>query len=470
MPLGFAPIKSGFADVLIGLQYGDEGKAKVIDLIARDYDIIARFNGGANAGHTIVTEKGPIALHQIPSGIFYPDKLLYIGSGCVIDMAKLVGEIESVKKLGISLDKRLFISSQASIVQPHHILVDILTASEIGTTKNGIGPAYADKAMRMVNNRLVNIKIGDLLENPELFTQIETNLLRKIKKHNVKNYDVKKTMAELKSSLKILIPYIAKDTLFLQRLVEKGKKTLFEGAQSVMLDITQGLVPYVTSSSTAAGAAFVGGDVPLKYHRKTIGVAKVIMSRVGNGPFVSEFGGEESDKYCGRGIEHNKDYEKENYDAENLLRSNKDFEIGIALRMLGDEYGSTTNRPRRIGALDLVQLSYTAKMNGVDAVFLNKCDLLTDFAKTKKQKIPVITEYSLQGKQIDYVPASNSSYKQVKVNTEYLSGFTQKLGDMHSAEKLPKELLSLIKKIEEATNSKIMVIVTGPKREEYILF
>ncbi len=159
----------GFADVLIGLQYGDEGKAKVIDFIARDYDIIARFNGGANAGHTIETNKERVALNQIPSGIFYKDKLLYIGSGCVVDVKKIVLELKAVKKLGISLEKRLRISSQATLVQPHHILVDILTASEIGTTKNGIGPAYADKAMRMVNNRLVNIKLGDLQDNPKLF-------------------------------------------------------------------------------------------------------------------------------------------------------------------------------------------------------------------------------------------------------------------------------------------------------------
>jgi adenylosuccinate synthase len=321
----------------------------------------------------------------------------------------------------------------------------------------------------MVNNRLVNIKIGDLLGNPELFKQIEINLLRKIKKHNVKDYDVKKTMDELKSALKILTPYIAKDTLFLQRLVEKGKKVLFEGAQSVMLDVTQGLVPYVTSSSTVAGAAFVGGDVPPKYHRKTIGVAKAIMSRVGNGPFASEFGKEESENYC-MDETHTRNFEQKIYHPEKMLASTSEFKVGIGLRMLGNEYGTVTKRPRRIGALDLVQLGYAAKMNGVDALFLNKCDLLIDFFKTKKQKIPLVTEYSLRGKRIDYIPASNSAYRQIAITTEYLPDFTQKLNMIHSYKELPRQLLTLLKKIEEATSSKIMGIGTGPKREEYILF
>lgn len=458
----------GFADVLIGLQYGDEGKAKVIDLIAKDYDIIARFNGGANAGHTISTKKGIIALHQIPSGIFYPEKILYIGSGCVIDMEKLVTEIDSVKNLGISLENRLFISSQASIVQPHHILVDILTASEIGTTKNGIGPAYADKAMRMVNNRLVNIKLGDLLDNPELFKQIETNLLRKIKKHNVKNYDVKKTMADIKSSLKTLTPYIQTDTLFLQKLIEKGQKILFEGAQSVMLDVTKGLVPYVTSSSTVAGAAFVGGDISPKYHRKTIGVAKAIMSRVGNGPFASEFGGNKSEIYC-MNPKNVKDYEQKKYNTENMLSSNEKFEIGIALRILGHEYGTVTKRPRRIGMLDLVQLAYAAKMNGVDAIFLNKCDLLIDFTRTNTKKIPVVTSYSLKNEKIDYIPSSQTAYRKVETTIEYLPGFKENLAAISSFKKLPKELLQLLKMVEDFTGSKIMGIGTGAKREEYIM-
>ena len=246
--------------------------------------------------------------------------------------------------------------------------------------------------MRMVNNRLVNIKLGDLQDNPKLFDQIEENLLRKIKKHEVKDYDVTTTMNNLQAAFTKLQLYIQPDTLFLQKQIELGKRVLFEGAQSVMLDVTKGMAPYVTSSSTVAGAAFVGGDVSPKFHRKTIGVAKAIMSRVGNGPFISEFGGEESEKYCIDPL-HTKDYEAKTYNSEKLLVSDNPFEVGIALRMLGNEYGSTTGRPRRIGMLDLVQLAYTAKMNGVDMIFLNKCDLLIDFAKTKIKQIPIVTGY-----------------------------------------------------------------------------
>lgn len=462
--------KTGFADVLIGLQYGDEGKAKVIDLIADKYNIIARFNGGANAGHTIETSKGKIGLHQIPSGIFYEDKLLYIGSGCVINMAKIVEELEAVKKLGIDLTNRLFISDQASVVQPHHILVDILTAGEIGTTKNGIGPTYADQAMRMVNGRLVNIKLGELLDNLDLFDQMKENLERKIQKHNVKDINVEKTIQELKTALTIITPFIQRDTLFLQKQVESGKSVLFEGAQSVMLDITKGFVPYVTSSHTVAGAAFVGGDLSPKFHRKTIGVAKAIMSRVGNGPFVSEFGGRKSEEYCMDGAKHNKDYELSTYNVDKMLISSNPFDIGIALRILGNEYGTTTKRPRRIGMLDLVQLSYAIKMNGVDEIFLNKCDLLVDFAKTKDNAIPLVTGYTLNKKEIDYVPASNTAYSKVSPIITNFPAFSESIVNKKSAEKLPQELQKLLETIEKVTECKFLGIGTGSQREAYILF
>lgn len=461
--------KKGYADVLIGLQYGDEGKAKVIDLIAKNYDIIARFNGGANAGHTIETDSKRVALHQIPSGIFYKNTLLYVGSGCVIDICKMVEEIKMVEGLGIKLAGRLHISDSASIVQPHHVLVDIHTAGKIGTTKNGIGPAYADKAMRMVNGRHVNIRLGDLLDDPSLFADIQENLERKISKHNAEGFDVEKLITDLKKDLQKLLPYIQRDTLFLQKLVESGKNVLFEGAQSVMLDVTKGLVPFVTSSSTVAGAAFVGGDLPPSYHRQTIGVAKAIMSRVGNGPFVSEFGGEKSEEYC-KDPKHNKDYEKETYDTKKLLASGNPFEVGIALRQLGNEYGTVTKRPRRIGSLDLVQLAFAVKSNGVDLLFLNKCDLLVDYAKTKSKKIPLVTQYTLENKIIDYIPGSNSSYRKVQAKTEQHESFTENVSTIKSADKLPIALKDLLKVIEAHVGCKLFGIGTGAKREEFILF
>jgi adenylosuccinate synthase len=459
----------GFSDVLIGLQYGDEGKAKVIDLIAQNYDIIARFNGGANAGHTIETDKGRVALHQIPSGIFYENKLLYIGSGCVINLEKTLNEIRDVEKLDISLKNRLFISDQASIVQPHHILVDSHTGATIGTTKNGIGPAYADKALRMDGNRLLTIKIGDVLDNPELFETIKENLIVAMKRFHVTDSAVDKTIQSLKQALKELAPYIQRDTLFLQKHVEAGKSVLFEGAQSSMLDVTHGLVPYVTSSNTVAAAAYVGGDLPITYHRKTIGVAKAIMSRVGNGPFTSEFGGKESEDYCMQSDKHNKTYEKETYDVSTLLHSDNLLEVGIALRVLGNEYGASTSRPRRIGMLDLVQLAYVAKINGVDEIFLNKCDLLVDFARTQQKQIPLVVGYSLNGKTIDYIPGTNTAYRKVIPEITYVDAFTKDISATKSAKELPQALQTLLGYIEKQTGTKLLGIGTGTKRDHYVL-
>ncbi|HEX8931682.1 MAG TPA: adenylosuccinate synthetase, partial [Patescibacteria group bacterium] len=287
-------MKKGFADIVLGLQFGDEGKARVIDNLAQNYDIIARFNGGANAGHTIANEKGTVALNQIPSGIFYPQTTLYIGSGCVINLEKLATEIKKITELGINLTKRFKISSQTSIIQPHHLLLDAFLGKTVGTTKNGIGPAYADRAMRMYGEKLVNIRLGDLVDDANHFFEIIAINLNDIQGQYDLKIDTKQTMQALRDAFTQIKPFIELDPLYMEKRVEQGAKVLFEGAQSVMLDIVKGSVPFVTSSSTIAAAAYTGGDLSPKYHRKTIGVVKAIMSRVGYGPFPSEFGGRKS--------------------------------------------------------------------------------------------------------------------------------------------------------------------------------
>src|SRR5581483_6862228 len=464
-------MKAGYSDVLIGLQFGDEGKAKVIDIIGKNYDIIARFNGGSNAGHTIATSQGKIALHQIPAGIFYPKTLLYIGSGCVINFEKLVTEIESVDNFGIKLGGRLFISSQASVIQPHHLLIDEIIGKAIGTTKNGIGPAYADKALRSTEKGIVNIRFGDLADNEEFFLkQIKKNLKDTVAEYNLKNIDVPLAMENFKKAYIKIKPYIQKDSLFLTRLVESGKKVLFEGAQSFMLDVTKGAVPYVTSSNTAAGAAYVGGDLSPHFHRKTIGVGKAIMSRVGNGPFVSEFGGEKSEAYCieGGGNKYGKEAEQK-LSVEELLQSDDLFEIGRALRMLGDEYGASTGRPRRVGMLDLVQLRYAVRSNGVDLLWLNKCDLLSDFSRTKLKGIPFVSQYIEEEKSIDYVPSSNVRQRRIKREIEYEKNFPEKIRKLRNFKDLPKNLLHLLARVESDTGCELLGIGVGSKRDEYIL-
>ncbi len=464
--------KKGFSDVVLGLQYGDEGKARVVDYLAKNYDIIARFNGGANAGHTIKNEKGNISLNQIPSGIFYPDKTLYIGSGCVVNVEKLASEIEKLKKIGIDLKHRLRISCQASIIQPHHILMDELLGKVIGTTKNGIGPCYSDRAIRMHGKHKAVVSMGDLHHDKNnSFKTIEENLkyVRKTYKFSIKNY--KERIDNLKAAFSKIEKFIEPDPLYMEKRVEEGASVLFEGAQSVMLDVVKGSVPFVTSSNTTAAAAYVGGDLSQKYHRKTIGVAKALMSRVGNGPFVSEFGGVLSEKYCmalrnGQSA-HSKTYEA-GKNVNKLLISGSPLETGIALRILSGEYGTVTQRPRRIGIFDLVQLAYATKMNGVDELVINKCDLLREYARTQTKKIPLVTRYTLHRKQIDYVPASITAHYNVKPQIEYRESFTEDLVNVRSFNKLPKTLKGLVREVERTTACKVVGLGVGPERKQYI--
>jgi adenylosuccinate synthase len=465
-------MKKGFADIVLGLQFGDEGKARVIDNLAKEYDIIARFNGGSNAGHTIANDKGHVALNQIPSGIFYPHTTLYIGSGCVVNIEKLAHEIKKVKELGIDLSERLKISSQASIVQPHHILLDEILGKSVGTTKNGIGPAYADRAMRMYGKRIVHIRLADLVDRPDdFFMAILTNLKEIIKEHSVKGVHPEDEMEKIKKAFSDIKSLIELDTLYIEKRVDQGAKVLFEGAQSVMLDTTKGSVPYVTSSHTTAAAAYTGGDLSSKYHRKTIGVIKAIMSRVGYGPFPSEFGGRKSEMYSLEKVNGESKYTKETeskHNAEELIKSNDPFEVGMALRILSKEYGTVTQRPRRVGFLDLVLLAYTTKMNGVDELIITKCDLLKEYSKTKNGKMLVATGYTLDNSDVDYVPGATSAFYRIEPVISELDGFSQDISDIRSFSKLPKTLQELIKDIEKKSSCKVVGLGVGPKREQYV--
>lgn len=462
---------TGFADVLIGLQYGDEGKARVVDYLADNYDIIARFNGGANAGHTIETkEGGKVALNQIPSAIFYPDKILYIGSGCAVNMEKLAAEISKVESLGVKLRGRLKVSCQASIIQPHHLYMDVLMGKGVGSTKNGIGPCYADKAFRMDGEQLLNIRLGDLMEDPEkYFSIIEKNLANAIQKYNLQVSNPSEDLQKLKENFTAIKDCIELDTLYIQKKVENGAKVLFEGAQAVMLDVTKGSVPYVTSSNTIAAAAFSGGDLSPEYHRKTIGIAKAVMSRVGHGPFASELGGAKSEEYCMSedGTKYTRDIEN-GYNLEELISSEDEFEIGKAMRILSGEYGTVTKRPRRVGNFDLVQLNYAIRMNGVTELVINKCDILREYSRTAKSKIPLVTSYELHGENIDYVPGSVSAYYKVKPVIEELESFDMDITALKDFDSLPEALKNFLSKVQTHCNCKVMGIGVGPEREQFV--
>ena len=458
----------GCADILIGLQYGDEGKAKVIDAIADDYEIIARFNGGANAGHTISVNGATIALHQIPSGVFHPTKKLYIGSGCVVSPASIASELGALAKLGIFLDGRLHISSLASVVQPHHILADQLFFEAIGTTKQGIGPAYADRALRVHGERLLNIRTGHLLADfTDAIKCVRGNLAGFVREHELtlSHEEADSLLNNFIVASRSMLPHIEEDPLFLSSLVSKGASVLFEGAQSFMLDVAWGAVPFVTSSHTIAAAAYTGGDLHPKYHRRTIGVAKAVMSRVGNGPFVSEFGGNRSQSYCASAPLDCQ--ASEQVHAESLLGSGDAFNIGIALRALSGEYGATTGRPRRTGALDLVQLRYAVECNGVDQLFLNKCDTLSLFSRTEGGRIPVVTSYCLDEKVVSFPPTTQIQ-ERVTPSFEYWSAFSTNLQSFTAWNELPQVLKDLISDISNRI-CPVMGIGVGPGREQLIM-
>lgn len=463
----------GYADIVIGTQYGDEGKARVIDDIANNYDIIARFNGGPNAGHTIEANGIRIALRQVPSAVLHGEKLLYVGSGCVIDLEKLRDEIASIEGHGVYLKDRLRVSSQASVIQPHHKLIDEIIGGEIGTTKNGIGPAYSDRAIRMNGSLIANVRLGDLVDNPDkYFTIIENNFRLAQQRYGFQTIDLRAIIESMRVGLEDIKQYIELDTLFVQKKIREGSRILFEGAQSFMLDVNKGSVPYVTASPTNAAAAFTGGDLPPNFHGKTIGVVKAVMSRVGHGPFVSEFGGKASEEYCMAvkidGLSVNSKKVESELPIDTLIASNNDFEVGQAFRVLSNEYGTVTGRPRRVGNLDLVQLRHAVAVNGIDEIVITKCDLLRNYSSTTRRQLAIVVGYKLDGKEIDYIPGSTDSYRRVEPIYEYMNGFSEDITTAKTFKELPEALKIFIDRVEKIVGCKVRGVSVGPDRCQYI--
>ncbi len=455
----------------IGAQYGDEGKIKIFDQVIQDAKVWARFNGGPNAGHNLKVGDIHIVTHGVPSGFTRESVLGYIGSGTVVNPEKLNVEIADIVAHGFNLENRLFISGNASLIQPHHTLLDGLKGKEIGTTGNGIGPAYADQAQRQLGRRLKNIRMGDYLANPtECFVHVRANLEEVVQKHKLSKVNTHILTKRFDEETKRLEKYLCEDPFFLENIIEQGENVFFEGANAIMLDVVQGIVPYVTSSRTIAAAAYTGGDLSLRYHHKTIAVAKAIMSRVGNGPFVSEFGSERSEDYCkaGGGYKNTKEAESELYDSCELLKSDDPLHIGIALRMLGGEYGATTKRPRRIGMLDLVMLRQNCRLNAVDELYLNKVDCLRQFADSSLPGIPLVMGYELDGQCIEYMPSTEGKLRRVMPVVEYLPPFTQDISKARRREELPGEVLEFIRVVEEYVGTPIFGIGVGAEREEYV--
>ncbi len=418
------------AVVLVGAQWGDEGKGKITDFLAERADCVARYQGGSNAGHTVEVKQDKFMLHLVPSGILYPRTLCVIGNGVVVDMGKLIEELDGLQKRGIDTSS-LRISLRAPLVMPYHKKIDELEDrhSNIGTTKRGIGPTYADKINR------VGFRIGDLLEEREVFEErfkaqvaYKNRIINEI--YNEEGFDYKALLDILMSELAVLKPYLADTSYLIHNCIKEGKKVLFEGAQGTLLDIDHGTYPYVTSSHPIAGGACVGSGIGPTSIGRVLGVAKAYTTRVGEGPFPTEL----------------------------------NDEIGQTLRERGAEFGTTTGRPRRCGWLDAVILRYAARVNGLTDLAITKLDVLDTFPILK-----ICTAYRYKGSLLREFPDNIGIL--AKCEPEYIEmpGWQKDLSGVTEYEQLPEEAQKYIETIEELSGVKQAIVAVGPKREQTIV-
>ena len=418
--------------VIVGAQWGDEGKGKVVDLLAEQADAVIRFQGGNNAGHTIVRDGETFKFHLIPSGILYPGKPCVIGNGVVVDPKVLIGEIDALRRQGIDLSG-LRVSANAHVIMPYHLLLDHagearLGKREIGTTKRGIGPCYADKASRL------GIRVQDLLDEKILRQKItaamepKAPLLREFVKDP--RLDLHQMTEDYRTFGDRLAPHIADTPPIAWEALDRDRLVVFEGAQGTLLDIDHGTYPFVTSSNPVAGSACVGAGVGPKSIDEVWGISKAYCTRVGAGPFPSEL----------------------------------DDEMGDRLREAGHEFGTTTGRPRRCGWLDLVALRYAVRVNGLTGLVLTKLDVLTGI-----DPLPVATSYSgPEGATFEQFPYHQSVLHHVRGETVDLPGWHEDITGARTLDDLPENARAYIAFIEEQLGTPVVTVGVGPGREQII--
>ena len=420
------------AIVLVGAQWGDEGKGKATDLLAEQIDYVVKFNGGNNAGHTVVIGDEKYALHLLPSGILTPGVVPVISNGVVIDLAVLFQELDALNARGIDTSK-LRISANAHIITPYNVIVDkvserFLGKRAIGTTGRGIGPTYADKINR------VGIRVQDLFDESILRQKVEAALVAKnnllTKVYNRAAVKVDDTVAELLSYVDRLRPMVADTALELHQAIESGKNVLFEGGQATMLDVDHGTYPFVTSSNATAGGASTGSGVGPGKFTTVIAIVKAYTTRVGSGPFPTE-----------------------------LFDENGDF-----LRTTGFEFGTTTGRPRRCGWYDAPIARYSARINGVTDFVLTKLDVLTGL-----KQIPVCVAYEVDGKRFDEMPVSQSDFHHAKPIYENFPGWHEDISGVKTFTDLPKNAQDYVLAIEKLSGARISAIGVGPARDAIIV-
>jgi len=420
------------AIVLIGAQWGDEGKGKATDLLGNRVDYVVKFNGGNNAGHTVVVGDEKYALHLLPSGILSPGVTPVIANGVVVDIEVLFEELDALSERGVDVS-RLKVSANAHLITQYHRTLDKVTERflgkrQIGTTGRGIGPAYADKINR------VGIRVQDLFDENILRQKIEGALNQKnhllVKVYNRRSIEVEEIVEELLSYAERLRPMVADTALLLHQALDAGKTVLFEGGQATMLDVDHGTYPFVTSSNATSGGAVTGSGVAPNRIDRVIAVVKAYTTRVGAGPFPTELFD----------------------DSGEFLRAN------------GFEFGTTTGRPRRCGWYDAPIARYTARINGVTDFVLTKLDVLTGL-----DTIPVCVAYSVDGVRVDEVPVSQSDFHHATPIYEEFPGWTEDITGVRTFEDLPQAARDYVLKLESMSGARISAIGVGPDREAIVV-
>ncbi len=415
--------------VVVGTQWGDEGKGKITDFLSENAEVIARYQGGNNAGHTIQFDNITYKLHLIPSGIFYKDKISVIGNGMVVDPKALVQELEYLHGYHIATDN-LRISNRAHVILPYHLKIDEVEEErkgdhKIGTTKKGIGPAYMDKAAR------VGIRIADLLERDVFKEKLARNLEEKNRLlerfYETEGFDLDDIFEEYYEYGQQIKQYVCDTSVVLNDALDEGKRVLFEGAQGVMLDIDQGTYPFVTSSNPVAGGVTIGAGVGPTKIDHVVGVCKAYTSRVGDGPFPTEL----------------------------------TDEIGDQIREVGREYGTTTGRPRRVGWFDSVVVRHARRVSGITDLSLNSIDVLTGIETLK-----ICTAYNYKGQLIKEYPASLEILKQCEPVYEELPGWTEDITGCKSLDELPENARHYLERVSQLTGVQLSIFSVGPDRTQ----
>jgi adenylosuccinate synthase len=420
------------ATVIVGAQWGDEGKGKIVDLLAEHSDVVCRYQGGPNAGHTIVRDGETFKLHHIPSGILYPGRICVVGAGCVLDPGQLVKEIDGLEERGIrTADLR--ISGNAHLIMPWHVAIDAaserrLGRLQIGTTRRGIGPAYADKAAR------IGIRVQDILDPKILRQKFETALAEKNlvleRLHDHPPLEAEELADRMEEYADRLRPYVADTSLLVDRALRDGKRVLLEGAQGTLLDLDHGTYPFVTSSNPVAGAATTGVGIGPTRIDHVLGVAKAYVTRVGEGPFPTEIEGADQAR----------------------------------VRELGAEYGTTTGRERRCGWLDLPALRFAVRVNGLTSIALTKLDVLSSFAE-----LPVCVAYRLpDGTETDEFPGHQSDFHHARPVYRTLPGWLAPLDEVDGLDGLPERARDYVDFVAEALEVELCMVGTGPDRERVL--